>query len=403
MKTSEKSTFLKILEDHYAGNSFVKLTLSKPKAKQSDLQNIFISPVLLKSGHMLNFVYRYKTRDITKNLPIQAAIEELNNAFDENFLQADMYTTTENIRLMISKKGEMKLLKQKMDNTLSFNEDHNRLRKRILEPEGKIWMRETGIVNDRWEVRHEMKDKYLQLNRYIELLEPEIKKLKTSGTFKVADMGSGKGYLTFALYDYLQKTDGIDLKMTGIEYRADLVDLCNRIAEKSGFGGLEFIRGTIEETALDSPDVLIALHACNTATDDAIFKGIRSDASLIVVAPCCHKQIRRDMDVNDEMSEILKHGILLERQAEIITDGLRALLMEAHGYKTKVFEFIASEHTAKNIMIVGRKSTGTRNRDEILQKIAKIKQRFGIMQHHLENLLLSIQLNDEQSKGNQNS
>jgi hypothetical protein len=200
-------------------------------------------------------------------------------------------------------------------------------------------------------------------------------------------MGSGKGYLTFALYDYLTNTLGKKPVMTGVEFREDLVKSCNLIAEKSKFDQLNFIAGTIEEVELKGIDILIALHACDTATDDAIYRGITAGASLIVCAPCCHKQIRKEMNVTNELHSLVKFGILKERQAEIITDTIRALILEAYGYKTKVFEFISTEHTPKNVMIVGRKTAGENPaKEKIFRDIAAIKASFGIKGHYLEGL-----------------
>jgi hypothetical protein len=235
-----------------------------------------------------------------------------------------------------------------------------------------------------------MNDKYLQINRYIELLEPFTRDLALPDGFHVADMGSGKGYLTFALYDYLTGIQGKSLRMTGVESRKELVKLSNDIAEKAGFTRLKFVTGIIKEVKLEKIDILIALHACDTATDDAIFRGITSGASLIVCAPCCHKQIRKEFRVTNEFKSITKHGILEERQAEIVTDGIRALVLEAHGYKTKVFEFISTEHTPKNLMIVGRKVTGTpAGRAKCLKQIQVIKAMFGIEKHYLEGLFVT--------------
>ena len=201
-------------------------------------------------------------------------------------------------------------------------------------------------------------------------------------------MGAGKGYLTFALYDYLSNKLNRQVVMTGVESRRELVTLSNAIAVKAGFSGLTFIKGTIGETALEKIDVLIALHACDTATDDAIARGITSGASLIVTAPCCHKQIRKKIHVENELKAILKHGILLDRQAEILTDAIRALILEANGYSTKVFEFISTEHTPKNLMIVGKKTSGKKaGREKIFQQIQSVKELFGIKTHHLEYIL----------------
>ena len=232
-----------------------------------------------------------------------------------------------------------------------------------------------------------MHDKFKQINKYVEIFDSLINDVNLPEQISIADMGSGKGYLTFAIYDYLINKTKFIPTVTGIEFRKDLVDSCNIIAKKSSFDKLTFINGSIETTPIDHIDILIALHACDTATDEAIFKGIISKSSLIICAPCCHKQIRKQFKVSNEFSSFLKHGILEERQAELITDAIRALILEAFGYKTKVFEFISTEHTAKNIMIVGIKTDELQNRDEIFRKINAIKDFYGIKQHHLEKLL----------------
>jgi hypothetical protein len=201
-------------------------------------------------------------------------------------------------------------------------------------------------------------------------------------------MGSGKGYLTFALYDFLRNTMGSEPVMKGIEFRPDLVAACNTIAGKAGFSHLEFVQGSIVETEIERIDILIALHACDTATDDAIFRGIMAGASLIVCAPCCHKQVRKEMKTDGDLAPLVKYGILLERQAEIITDTIRAMILEAFGYKTKVMEFISTEHTPKNVMITGRRvSKENPDKEKIFREIANIRKEFGIGSHYLEQMV----------------
>jgi len=218
-----------------------------------------------------------------------------------------------------------------------------------------------------------------------------IKELPDAKVRNVVDMGSGKGYLTFALYDYLHNVLNQNVNMVGVEFREDMVQLCNSIAEKSNFNQLRFVEGTIDNYNTDSIDLLIALHACDTATDDAIYKGIKTNAELIVVAPCCHKQIRREMEkgkTKNDVSFLTKYGIFMERQAEMITDGIRALVLEYFGYKTKIFEFISDVHTPKNVLVVGIKGEIAKSRKtEILAQIQQTKSYFGIGYHHLERLL----------------
>jgi hypothetical protein len=204
-------------------------------------------------------------------------------------------------------------------------------------------------------------------------------------------MGAGKGYLTFALYDYLANELHKQTFVKGVEYRKDLVDLCNNIANESQLSGLNFVQGSITDFDSTGTNVLIALHACDTATDDAIYKGILAGADLIVVAPCCHKQIRREIEkykMQNELDFLVKHGIFMERQAEMVTDGIRSLIMEYFGYTTKVFQFVSDVHTPKNVMITGEKKSKTASQKaEILEKIQAAKKFFGISSHYLETLM----------------
>lgn len=380
--------FLSRVKDAFLTNTFVKLTLSGQRVKGADLKNIIITPVMLKNGLMMNFVFRHQTRDITKNHLLEEALQIIGAAMEQDFFNADLFLQDTNVKLLISPSGKAKIRQQNIEPLQPVTLSHDRSKLRLVDPIGNVYLRALGITNAQGEVRHEMKDKYLQINRYIELLEPEIKQLKTGEMLRVADMGSGKGYLTFALYDYLVNRLQTKIEMTGVEFRPALVKASNETAQQCGFKGLRFAEGTIETAEIDNPDILIALHACDTATDEAIFRGIEADARLIVCAPCCHKQIRRDMSTQNALTGILKHGILQERQAELLTDGLRAMIMEAHGYKTRVFEFIATEHTPKNVMIVGRKvKLKAEEKEKHLEKIRQVKELFGVTQHYLEILL----------------
>ncbi len=388
MQQTHTEAFLEKFKESFQQKKLVKLTISKPRDKKADLKSIIISPVKLKKGLLLNFVYHFKTRDITKNFLLEDAVGNIQEVMDKDFSLADMYTAEENLKLMVSPSGKVKLKTHAVIVPVPVTFSHDRKKERLLEAADSIFLRELGVTNHSGEVKHDMKDKFLQINRYLELLQPEIKQLPAAEVLKIADMGSGKGYLTFALYDYLVNRVGAEVEMTGVEFRDDLVKTCNDIAINCGFIKLEFLKGTIEDAEIDAPDILIALHACDTATDEAIYRGIQAGSSLIVCAPCCHKQIRKELSVTSELSAVLKHGILEERQAEIITDGLRALIMEVHGYKTKVFEFISTEHTPKNLMIVGRKiSSGKAIREKALKNIQKVKEMFGIREHYLEGLL----------------
>ena len=383
---------IEIFFDKLAGfiesKELIKLILSNKKDKSSDLKKITVTIVKLKSGYRLNFVCNHNTKDITKNYDFEEGQNLVREAFDEKFYNAELLSNSENLSIVTNSKGKVRLksIEPTLQPLTTFH--HDRVKDRLIKTSGNIYLRELGVVNADWEVRHEMKDKFRQINRYIELLSPYFKEIELTENFHIADMGSGKGYLTFALYDYLTNIQSKTIQMTGVEFRDDLVKTCNTITEKANFNNLKFIKGTIEKADIEQVDVLIALHACDTATDEAIYRGIKADASLIVCAPCCHKQIRKEFNVTNELSYVVSHGILKERQAEIITDSLRALIMESFGYKTKVFEFISTEHTPKNLMIVGRKvESGIINKNLILENIAAIKKIYGIKKHYLETLL----------------
>ncbi|MCR5646432.1 MAG: SAM-dependent methyltransferase [Bacteroidales bacterium] len=218
-------------------------------------------------------------------------------------------------------------------------------------------------------------------------MESLIKPMKLKGTVHVADMGAGKGYLTFALHELLTQRLDLDVDIKGVEIRPDLVMKINEIIKSSGLKGLEFVESSIEDYHPEQLDVLIALHACNTATDDAIASGIKAGAKLIVCAPCCHKQIRQEMERSGITDAITRYGIFMERQAVMITDAIRALIMEYFGYKTQVMEFIEMEHTPKNVLLVGKKTNNPADKKAILQKINDLKKQYGIEKHYLETLL----------------
>jgi len=388
MINTQTKIFFDKLQNVIDNKELIKLVLANKREKTSDLKNVIITAVELKKGYCLNFVYRHNTNDITKNFEIAEGLDLILKAMNEDFYNADMFANNANSSLIIHPNGKVQFKTNEPTLQALTSFSHDRVKERLIEPTENIYLRELGITNANWEVRREMSDKYLQINKYIELLAPHLMELSLPENYHIVDMGSGKGYLTFALYDYLSNNLKNKVQMTGVEYREDLVNICNDIAQKSNFENLIFEKGTIEKTVLDHIDILIALHACDTATDDAIYRGIKSNASLIVCAPCCHKQIRKEFNVTNELSQVMKFGILKERQAEIITDSIRALILEAFGYKTNVFEFIPLEHTPKNVMIVGRKIHDVNpNKQQILNDIAAIKKVYGVKKHYLETLL----------------
>ena len=365
--------------------SFAQLTMGNYQGADADLKKIIVKQAIIKREQKLSFTYRLKTRDIVKNHDIDAGVAEIIQHLENGFKSATLMTISEDV-ILEEKKDGWSVRTAKPSITEMPDMSHDKEKKRAI-PENAGYLHHLGVTDETGRVYKNAQDKFRQINKYIELLAPLLKDMRAD-KIRVADMGSGKGYLTFALYDYLTNTLQKTSDVTGVEYRADMVALCNDIVAKVGFSGLNFVEGSIEEFNADGFNVMIALHACDTATDDAIAKGIQTGAELIVVAPCCHKQIRREMEKarpRAENADLLRHGIFLERQAEMVTDGLRALILERMGYKVKVFEFISGEHTPKNVMITAIKS-GVED-PKIDARIAALKAFYNIGTHHLEGRL----------------
>lgn len=381
------------LEKNWQQDTFVKMTLSTYKGNEPALKNLYLKKIYLKKQPHLSFTFRYKTRDIIKNYDFEEAKTQLAAWIGfEQFsvitlftLEADLvwaYQTAQKVKSKTMPPSQQQLPES----------SHDKAKQKHISPKGKTYLHALGITDEKGNVYKKSQDKYRQINHYIELLRPLIAELPQRESIKVYDMGAGKGYLTFALYDYLTQNLGINVELTGVEFREDLVQLGNQIAQDTGFEQLRFGQGTIEQYPIEDAHILVALHACDTATDEAIYKGIQAQADLIVVAPCCHKQIRREMEKNPQSNELdflLKYGIFLERQAEMLTDALRALLLNYYGYKTKALEFISDAHTPKNVMLIAsKKELPTKNTQQaILEKINHTLTHFGIGYHHLQKLL----------------
>jgi phosphopantetheinyl transferase (holo-ACP synthase) len=372
-------TFFSALENALENNFFVKATLANPRDKKNVLKNVFIKPVQIKEELKYSFVYRNATNDITKNFSAPECIQQIQQLLADHFLNIDVFTSITDYHVLQKKSGQTKVIKKNASqNNVNISLEHDKQKQRIIGQTNKSYLQALGIMNENGDVKKDMQHKYKQINRYVEIVSDVLKDAHIKHDLCIADMGSGKGYLTFALADYLAMHQH-NAKMIGVEMRQDMVDLCNTIATESKFANLQFIQGTIQETTVQNMNVLIALHACDTATDDAIKKGIAADANIIICAPCCHKQIRKAMKPNATLHPIVKHGILLERQAEIITDSLRALWLESKGYKTKVFDFVDVHDTPKNVMIVAVKTKRSEAElAEYLVQFTALKKLFGV-------------------------
>ncbi len=384
-----RAQFLSLLENSLSQNSFIKLVLAKYVGAEAELQRVIIKALTVKDQPCLSFVYRYKTRDITKNFPLVEAVQVIADLLPESFKNAHLLSLTDEVQLEFSKKGKSTLFKSKAQQEREApSAGHDREKKRYLELT-RPFLTDLGVTNKQHELIPSMSRKWKQINKFIEVFSHALTSspLKLDQPIKVADFGSGKGYLTFAIHDYLRNSLQADGQVTGVELREDMVTLCNNAAGRLDHPGLTFECGDVRSVAPSALDVMIALHACDIATDYAIHMGIRSGASIIMCSPCCHKQIRLQIQSPTLLRPMLQYGLHMGQQAEMVTDSLRALLLEACGYETKVFEFISLEHTNKNKMILAVKRAEPLKPTDILAKIQELKVFYGIQEQCLETLL----------------
>jgi hypothetical protein len=349
-----RDRFLDALRTAVRDGSLTKLTLGKYRGTDASLKNLFVRPVLLKSGPHLSFIWRHLTRDVTKNHSPEDALSLLEPLIGSDFLDAHLFTPAQTARLETIPDGRARVsIKLAATSPVPPPPGHDRVKQHAV-PTNTGWLRELGVTNDVGQPRAGLAPKLRQIQKFTELLQHLIREaqLDDDRSLQVADMGSGKGYLTFATAALL----GSRALVRGIDRRQELVDTCNQVAAAQGFPNLSFAAGEIDAGASGQLDILLALHACDTATDDALAHGVAAGAQLIVVSPCCHKEIRPQLTAPPVLQPALQHGILHERHAEFVTDAIRALALEAAGYRTKIFEFISTEHTAKNLMLAAIKT-----------------------------------------------
>lgn len=374
--------FFEKLNASLRDGSMVKMTLSKPVVKSNELRNVYVKPVLLKNNKMFQFVFRYERRDETKNYDAAQTMEQIKALVPEVFQNASLFTISEDITLLINKKGRPAMVCKPVKEQRTQDLSHDHEKARLIDPT-KPWWFLLGLTTREGKVLADMQHKFRQICKYVEIVDGLMKNVRFGDEIHIADMGAGKGYLTFALYEYLTSKYDKKIVMEGVEIRQDLVLKINDIIEKCGLKDFRFVENSIEDYKPEKLDVLIALHACNTATDDAILKGVRNNAELIICAPCCHKQIRQEMEKSGKTDAITRFGIFLERQAVMVTDAVRALVMEYCGYKTNVQEFIEMEDTPKNVLLAGRKTDAPVDKAAVAKQINDLLEQYGIGEHYL--------------------
>ncbi len=384
--------FLTLLQQTVAGPSpWQRAQLSVPTSADADLQRLLLRPVVIKGQARVQLVWRHATRDVTQNLEPLAALQVVTDQLAGAFRAAALWTPEAHWQLDIKRKGARLTRHGAVEGTEPAA--HNREKPRWLDPEAPVWralgLMQNGPAGTAVPVPA-MARKWRQINHFVEILDAALRQaaLPADRPVRVADFGCGRGYLTFAVHAHLSRL-GRSPDVLGVELREGLVAETEGLARQLNLSGLHFAQGDVGHQVVQPLDVMIALHACDVATDHALHHGLRAGASLILTAPCCHKQLRGQLQPPGVLQPLFKHGIHLGQEAEMLTDGLRALLLEAQGYDTQVFEFVSLEHTQKNKMILAtrRQQRLPAREQQAREQVRALKAFWGVHEQALEQLL----------------
>ena len=344
-----------ILEEQLTAD-LSQIIISNPR-RAALAQKVKIRPVLLKEE--LNFqVTEYKGKQVFhENLKKQEASDYIADQMENFFGQMVLESTTKIVNVLVSKKGTVTIKQKQQKNEIKPKElSHNRKKRYILEEGIAVpFLVDLGVQTKEGKIVHSRYDKFRQINRFLEFIQDIVEDLPKGRELTIVDFGCGKSYLTFAMYYYLKVMKGFDIRVIGLDLKEDVIAYCNELKDKYGYEKMSFTTGDIASyTGVDAVDMVVTLHACDTATDYALEKAVKWGASVILSVPCCQHELNYQMK-NEELSAVLKYGLLKERIAALVTDGLRAEMLEQCGYDTQVLEFIDMEHTPKNILIRGVK------------------------------------------------
>lgn len=384
--SEQEQQFINAVQQAIETQDFDRLILSQYKGELAQLEKMTFRIISLQDQFMMSCLYRYKTQDVTKNYAMDESFAVIQQLFAQ-CKQANLFSTEQEIQLKKNKKKALLTYSKTAPQVKQQEQQHDRQKHRYVDQDS-YFLQPLGITDSKAQLIPSMARKWKQINKFVEIFSGALDKIDHQDqALQVVDFGSGKGYLTFALYDYLEKNKIIP-HVTGVELNPKMVEFCQKVATQSAFKHLDFFQGDVRTYAPEKLDVMIALHACDVATDFAIHTGIRLNAQMIMCAPCCHKELRPQLHSPKVLAPMLQFGIHAGQQAEMLTDTIRALLLNAYGYDTKVFEFVALEHTSKNKMILATKRQNFTAPDEqVLAQISALKDMYGIQKHSLELLL----------------
>lgn len=346
-------------------------TISNPREK-GGITKVKIRPMLVKEKLVFQFETFENNQAFHENVSAEEAVEKVLQ-YMERFKQLQMMTKTVNYTILISKKGKVTVQKKGVKGEAKkVDLSHNRSKKYILEEGVKVpFLYDLGVQTADGKIVKSRFDKFRQINRFLEFIEDILPQLAKDKEVTILDFGCGKSYLTFAMYYYLHELKGYDIRIIGLDLKKDVIRLCNELSEKYGYEKLKFLEGNIADyTGVDEVDMVVTLHACDTATDFALAKAVGWNAKVILSVPCCQHELNGQIQ-SDMLAPVLKYGLIKERMAALITDALRAEYLEGEGYDAQILEFIDMEHTPKNILIRAVKTGKKKENKEEIQNCEK--------------------------------
>lgn len=338
------------LADRLQRRELVFATISQPRLKSNGIKRVKLKPVEIKNDYFIQFEYQYEHVLKHENLSIEETSAKLDALFEE-FRQGLFQFSEEKVQIQLSKKFKVSW-KVEQTETKQAELSHNRRKQYLLEDGVPYpFLVRLGVQSPDGKVKKQKYDKFRQINRFIEFIDDALDHLPKDRTVRILDFGSGKSYLTFALYHYLRIEKGLNLRVTGLDLKKEVIEECQRIAEDLNYEQLEFLVGDINDYNEESAvDMVVTLHACDVATDMALSRAVKWNAKVILSVPCCQHELNSQIEA-PELGIMLQHGLIKERFSALATDSIRAELLSLVGYETQLMEFIDIEHTPKNILI----------------------------------------------------
>lgn len=351
--------------------------------KNNQIKKVKVRPLILKGNLYYQISEYVGTQIFHTNVDKEKLMDKIEAYLEHDFKQMELTCLDKKVTILVSKKGKVTIKKKSQETKQKIDLSHNKAKKYILQ-EGTIvpFLVDLGVQTKEGKIVRSRYDKFRQINRYLEFVADVMPSLPTDRCINIIDFGCGKSYLTFALYYYMKEICKRDIRVIGLDLKEKVIEDCNSLAARYGYEHLKFVTGDVSTYTCDGTvDMVVTLHACDTATDYALEKAINWGAKVIFSVPCCQHEVNSQLE-NEQLQPLLKYGLLKERMAALITDGIRANLLEEQGYQVQVMEFIDMEHTPKNILIRGIKE------DNAKKKKTKISETAQFL--HVENTLQKL-------------